>query len=106
MTFYRGEGKDGKPKGKIYSWLADRKNQKAIATGIGGLAGATLVHLGLDTKAFDGKSLYDMTESALRFIPYGISALAMGKANEMRYSHEVGRELSSREKIHAYLDGA
>jgi hypothetical protein len=92
--------------GKIYNWLDDKENQKAIAVAAGGITAATLVHLGLDTRAFDGKSLYDMTESMLRFIPYGISALAMGKANEMRYSNEVGRSLTSREKIHAYLDGA
>ncbi|MBI4170451.1 MAG: hypothetical protein HY514_02065 [Candidatus Aenigmarchaeota archaeon] len=92
--------------GQIYNWLRDRGNQKAIAMGAGGLAGATLVHLGLDTRAFDSKSLYDMTESALRFIPYGIAALGMGRANAMRYSHEVGRPLTPRETIHAYLDGA
>lgn len=87
--------------GKIYNWV--RTNKKAIATGTAGIAGAVGMHAGFDLIPINGQTVYQMSDTA-RFLPEIMAALALGRANEIRYRNEVGRNLTPRERIHAYLD--
>src|SRR3989344_3206198 len=89
---------------KIYEWL--KYNNKAVGLVAAGIAVPTLLHLGFDTRCFGGRSLYGMTDSALRFIPYVSTGLAFGKAAQLTYEGRVGREANFLEKIGLYGAGA
>jgi hypothetical protein len=90
--------------GSIADWV--ERNKKALGYVAGGAALATAVHLGMDTKMFDGKSIYEMTDSATRFIHYLITSGMWGKALEITFEGKAGRKLTTPEKILTYGLGA
>ena len=94
--------------GKISEYVTGwpKRNAKASKYVGAGAAGATALHLGLDSRVFDGQSIYDMTNSATRFAPYIGMALAFGKAVEITMEGQKGKPLSLPEKLGAYTIGA
>ncbi len=81
-------------------------NKKAVGYIAAGIAGPTLLHLGFDTKLFDDQSIFQMTDSAARFLNYGLTALAFGKAGTTQFEEANGRKPTSLEKIGIYSLGA
>lgn len=90
--------------GKILDWT--KRNKKALGIVAGGTAATTAMHLGFDMRAFDGQSLYDMTDSAIRAIPYLTTAVAYGRALEITIEGKRGYVLNPLEKIAVYGIGA
>ena len=91
------------PMGKVYDWI--ESNKKALGWAVGGTAAAVATHFGFDTRAFDGQSLYDMTDSVIRFVPYFATALSYGRAVEITMEGQRGRELTGGERLGAYTIG-
>ena len=89
---------------KSMDWA--NRNKKALGWVAGGTAAAVATHLGFDTRAFHGQSLYDMTGSWIRFVPYFATAVSYGKAFEITAEGQKGRELTPRERLGEYAKGA
>jgi hypothetical protein len=89
---------------KIYDWV--RENKKPLGYAAAGVAVPTLLHLGFDTRAFNGQSIYDMTHSTARFVPYVMTATAFGKALKTVKEKDLGRKLTAGENISNYAKGA
>src|SRR3989344_9078513 len=84
------------------NWFA--RNRKPIAYAAGGILGATALHFGFDARAFDGQSIYNMTDSAVRFMPDVGTSLALGRAMEI--TQESVRPATFGEKMLFYCAGA
>ncbi|HLC77171.1 MAG TPA: hypothetical protein VJH04_03115 [archaeon] len=89
---------------KVSEWV--NRNKKALGYAVGGTAAAVATHFGLDTRAFHGQSIYDMTDSTARFTPYLFTALSYGRALEITAEGKKGRALTTGERMFNYGIGA
>src|SRR3989338_1398851 len=86
--------------GKVYEWA--KRNKKALGWAAGGTAAAVATHFGFDTKAFHSQSLYDITDSTIRFAPYLMTAISYGRALEITAEGKKGRALTTGERMFNY----
>ena len=90
--------------GEVYEWA--KRNKKALGVAALGTAAAVAMHVGFNTKAFHGHSIYEWRDSVARFAPYLVTSLSYGKAIEMTAEGKKGKGLTIGERAIAYGLGA